>query len=238
VPPLFAFERVTVTRGVGEAHVHPLSAVTTSVRDGVCTVVVGPSGAGKSTFLRLFNRFEDPSSGEVSFHGEPLPSYDVLALRRRVGLLQQQPVLLGTTVRADVTTARTDLSDDEVLSLLERVGLGPAFITRDTASLSGGEAQRVCLARALSLGPEVLLADEPTSALDEFAGATVERTLRGLVDQGLTTVLVTHDLRQAHRLADDLIVIVGGSVVATGSAEQVFEAADDDRARAFLAGAS
>jgi ABC-type phosphate transport system ATPase subunit len=82
------------------------------------------------------------------------------------------------------------------------------------------------------------LADEPTSALDEFASATVERTLRGLVDQGLTTVLVTHDLRQAHRLADDLIVIVAGSVVAAGPADQVFESADDDRARAFLAGAS
>jgi putative ABC transport system ATP-binding protein len=238
VPPLFAFEGVTVTRGVGEAHVHPLSAVTTSVRAGVCSVVVGPSGAGKSTFLRLFNRFEDPSSGEVRFHGEPLPSYDVLSLRRRVGLLQQQPVLLGATVHADVTTARPALSDGEVVSLLDRVGLGREFMARDTASLSGGEAQRVCLARALSVGPEVLLADEPTSALDEFASATVERTLRGLVDQGLTTVLVTHDLRQAHRLADDLIVIVAGSVVAAGPADQVFESADDDRARAFLAGAS
>jgi putative ABC transport system ATP-binding protein len=238
VPPLFAFEGVTVTRGVGDAHVHPLSGVTTSVRAGVCTVVVGPSGAGKSTFLRLFNRFEDPSSGSVTFHGNPLPSYDVLDLRRRIGLLQQQPVLLGATVREDITTAVPELDDAAATALLERVGLGPEFLPRDTSSLSGGEAQRVCLARALSVSPEVLLADEPTSALDEFASATVERTLRGLVDDGLTTVLVTHDLRQAHRLADDLVVVVSGTVVAAGPAEQVFASADDDRARAFLAGAS
>jgi putative ABC transport system ATP-binding protein len=237
VSPLFSFEGVTVTRGVGESHVHPLSGVTTSVRAGMCTVVVGPSGAGKSTLLRLFNRFEDPSSGAVTFHDKPLASYDVLDLRRRIGLLQQQPVLLGATVHADVTTARPDLDDDAVHALLERVGLGREFVVRDTSSLSGGEAQRVCLARALSVGPEVLLADEPTSALDEFASATVERTLRGLVDDGLTTVLVTHDLRQAHRLADDLIVVVGGAVVASGAAVEVFEAAEDARARAFLAGA-
>jgi ABC-type phosphate transport system ATPase subunit len=104
--------------------------------------------------------------------------------------------------------------------------------------LSGGEAQRICLARTLSVGPEVLLADEPTAALDEFATATVERTLRALVDDGLTTVLVTHDLRQAHRLAHDLIVVIGGTVVESGPAENVFAEAEDQRARAFLAGAS
>jgi len=121
--------------------------------------------------------------------------------------------------------------------LLQRAGLARDFLPRDTASLSGGEAQRVCLARTLSVGPEVLLADEPTSALDEFATATVERTLRALVEDGLTTVLVTHDLRQAHRLADDLIVVIAGSVVAFGPASEVFDEATDQRAREFLAGA-
>ncbi|MFL6238309.1 MAG: ATP-binding cassette domain-containing protein [Actinomycetes bacterium] len=238
MPELFELTGVTVTRGTGSDHVHPLVNVGATIRAGVCTVVVGPSGAGKSTLLRLLDRLEEPSSGEIRFHSKPLRDYDVLDLRRRVGLLQQQPVLLGDTVRADVTTARPQLADDQVAALLERAGLGPQFITRDTPSLSGGEAQRVCIARTLSLGPEVLLADEPTSALDEFATATVERTLRALVDDGLTTVLVTHDLRQARRLADDLIVVIAGSVVANGPATDVFAAAEDPRVRDFLAGAS
>jgi putative ABC transport system ATP-binding protein len=233
---LFALQGVTVTRGRGDTHAHPLLNVNVEIRAGVCTVIVGPSGAGKSTLLRLLDRLEEPSAGQILFHDKPLPSYDVLALRRRVGLLQQQPTLLGETVREDVATARPDLTDEEAVALLERAGLDGAFLARETDSLSGGEAQRVCLARTLSVGPEVLLADEPTSALDEFAGATVERTLRTLVHDGLTTLLVTHDLRQAGRLADDLVVVLGGNVVAAGPAEQVFADAQDSRAREFLAG--
>lgn len=229
---------MTVTRGSGATHAHPLLNVDLAIRSGVCTVIVGPSGAGKSTLLRLLDRLEEPSSGVIRFHDKPLPDYDVLRLRQRVGLLQQQPILLGDTVRDDVKTARPELNDDDVVTLLHRAGLDEAFLSRDTASLSGGEAQRVCLARTLSVGPEVLLADEPTAALDEFATATVERTLRALVDDGLTTVLVTHDLRQAHRLAHDLIVVIAGTVAAFGPAESVFADAEDQRARAFLAGAS
>jgi UDP-glucose/iron transport system ATP-binding protein len=237
VAELFELADVTVTRGTGDRHAHPLLNVAATIRSGVCTVIVGPSGAGKSTLLRLLDRLEEPSAGEIRFHDRPIRDYDVLDLRRRVGLLQQQPVLLGDTVRVDVATARPDLSDDEIVTLLDRAGLEGPFLTRETASLSGGEAQRVCLARTLSVGPEVLLADEPTSALDEFATATVERTLRALVADGLTTVLVTHDLRQARRLADDLIVVIAGAVVAFGSAPEIFDDADDQRARAFLAGA-
>ena len=234
---LFELTGVTVTRGTGEQHVHPLQNLDVTIRSGVCTVIVGPSGAGKSTLLRLLDRLEEPSSGEIRFHDTPLRTYDVLELRRRVGLLQQQPVLLSDNVRDDVSTARPGLTDEEIVVLLQRVGLDPSFLSRDTASLSGGEAQRVCLARTLSVGPEVLLADEPTSALDEFAAAAVERTLRALVDDGLTTVLVTHDLRQAHRMATDLIVVIAGSVAAYGPASEVFEDTTDQRAREFLAGA-
>jgi putative ABC transport system ATP-binding protein len=237
VTELFELTDVTVTRGTGDRHAHPLRGVDVTIRSGVCTVIVGPSGAGKSTLLRLLDRLEEPSTGDIRFHNKPVRDYDVLDLRRRVGLLQQQPILLGDTVRADVSTARPDLTDDEIVVLLQRAGLDGEFLPRDTASLSGGEAQRVCLARTLSVGPEVLLADEPTSALDEFATAAVERTLRALVEDGLTTVLVTHDLRQAHRLADDLIVVIAGSVVAFGPAADVFDDATDHRARDFLAGA-
>ncbi len=112
--------------------------------------------------------------------------------------------------------------------LLQRAGLGEQRLDRQTASLSGGEAQRLCLARALAVGPEVLLLDEPTSALDSVAAIAVERVIRALVADGLTAVLVSHDLEQARRIADDVIVLRAGRVVETGSA-------DDSR---YLAGAS
>jgi putative ABC transport system ATP-binding protein len=237
VPALFTLEDVTVARGAGEEQTYPLQSASATIRDGVCTVVVGPSGAGKTTLLRLLNRFEDPSSGRLCYREQRIDEYDVLELRRRVGLLQQQPVILGATVRDDVATAR-DLSTDEVADLLARAGLSPDFAGRATDSLSGGEAQRVCLARALSVAPDVLLADEPTAALDAAAAGTVERTLRGLIDNGLTSVVVTHDLAQARRLGDDAIVLVGGAIVATGPAAQVLSAPADPRASAFLESAA
>jgi putative ABC transport system ATP-binding protein len=233
VPALFTLEDVTVARGAGEQRTYPLRSASATIRDGVCTVVVGPSGAGKTTLLRLLNRFEDPSSGRLSYRDQLIADYDVLDLRRRVGLLQQQPVILGATVREDIATAR-ELSAGEVADLLVRAGLSPEFADRATDSLSGGEAQRVCLARALSVAPDVLLADEPTSALDAVAAGTVERTLRGLIDNGLTSVVVTHDLAQARRLGDDAIVLVDGTIVAAGPAAQVLSEPADPRATAFL----
>lgn len=236
--PLFRLDDVTVTRGRGTGHVHPLSGVTLSVLSGRCTGLVGPSGAGKTTMLRLLDRMEEPAAGRVLFHDVPLPAYDVLDLRRRVGLVQQAPVLLGDSVLEDLRVGRPQLSEEAALDLLDRVALPAEFLTRATAGLSGGEAQRLCLARALAVGPEVLLLDEPTSALDSFAAAAVERVLRSLVGDGLTVVLVSHDLRQARRLADELVVVVSGTVAAEGPAGRIFADAGDERARAFLVGAS
>jgi putative ABC transport system ATP-binding protein len=170
--------------------------------------------------LRLLDRLLEPTSGQVLFHGSPLPSYDVLALRRRVGLVQQAPVLLGATVLADLRVGRPQLTEDDAAALLVRAGLEGIRLSRETASMSGGEAQRLCLARALAVGPEVLLLDEPTSALDAVAAQAVERVVRALVADGLTAVLVSHDLRQARRLADDVVVLRGGRVVETGPAAQ------------------
>ena len=233
---LFDLDQVTVTRGSGDAHTHPLERVTAQITAGGCTALVGPSGAGKSTLLRLLDRLEEPDAGQVRFHGRPLRSYDVLDLRRRVGLVQQVAVVLGDTVLDDLRVGRPDLDRAEAAGLLERVGLGAEFLDRHTANLSGGEAQRVCLGRALAVAPEVLLLDEPTSALDSFAAAAVERVVRGLVAEGLTAVLVSHDLRQARRLADDVLVLDAGSLVAAGPTEELFAGADDERARRFLAG--
>ncbi len=236
--PIFTLADVTVTRGPDTQHVHPLLGVGLEVRPGRCTGLVGPSGAGKTTLLRLLNRMEEPAAGRVCFHDRPLADYDVRELRRRVGLVQQVPVLLAETVAAELRIGRPRLSDEAVADLLDRVGLPPAFAGRGSASLSGGEGQRVCLARALAVEPVVLLLDEPTSALDAVAAAAVERIVAELVGAGLTVVLVSHDLRQAGRLADDLVVVVAGAVVAAGPAAAVFAEPGHAAAAAYLQGVS
>lgn len=221
---VLALEEVCVVRG----DVTVLSDVSAAIAPGRCTAIAGPSGAGKSTLLRLLDRLEEPTAGRVLLHGRALPSYDVLEVRRRVGLVQQAPVLLGETVLEDLRVGRPALTEPEALDLLGRVGLAEQSLERRTATLSGGEAQRLCLARALAVAPEVLLLDEPTSALDAVAAMAVERVVRALVADGLTAVLVSHDLRQAQRLADDVIVLRSGRV------EEAGPAADS----VYLAGAS
>jgi putative ABC transport system ATP-binding protein len=206
-------EGVSVVRGGRRV----LDDVTASFAVGRCTALVGPSGSGKSTLLRLLDRLEEPSEGRVLLHGEDVRSLDVLALRRRVGLVQQAPVLLGATVLEDVSVG-TPVTETEAGRLLTRVGLEGLPLDRDTGSLSGGEAQRLCLARALAVGPEVLLLDEPTSALDAVAAHAVEHVVKALVADGLTAVLVSHDLESARRLADDVVVLREGRVSESGPA--------------------
>ncbi len=213
---VLVLDDVTVVRGNATV----LDGVSASFVAGRCTAVAGPSGSGKSTLLRLLDRLLEPTSGQVLLHGRPLPSYDVLEVRRRVGLVQQAPVLLGDDVLADLRTGRPALTPSEAAALLARAGLDGLPLDRGTSGLSGGEAQRLCLARALAVGPEVLLLDEPTSALDAVAAQSVERVVRALVADGLTAVLVSHDLRQARRLADDVVVLRGGRVVEAGPARE------------------
>ncbi|GAA0418981.1 phosphate ABC transporter ATP-binding protein [Streptomyces luteireticuli] len=215
--PVFTLDRVTVRRGGALL----LDAVSCRIAGGACTALVGPSGAGKSTLLRLLNRLEEPGSGTVRFHGRPLTGADVLALRRRVQLLSQQPVLLTTHIADDLRVGRPDLDDRRAAGLLGRVGLSPAMLDRPTAGLSGGEAQRVCLARALALDPEVLLLDEPTSALDAASARAVEHTVRDLVAAGLAVVLVSHNSPQARRVADQVLVLDGGRLADSGPVDRI-----------------
>jgi putative ABC transport system ATP-binding protein len=166
------------------------------------TAIVGPSGAGKTTLLRLLNRLDDPDGGAVLLDGVDVRSYDVLALRRRVQFVGQVPVTFPGAVADNLG----DLSGDEAAALLGRVGLSPAMLTREADRLSVGEAQRMCLARALAIRPGVLALDEPTAALDAASKDEVERLVRSLADDGLTVVMVTHDQRQA-RLADRVVEV-------------------------------
>ncbi|HZG95003.1 MAG TPA: phosphate ABC transporter ATP-binding protein [Mycobacteriales bacterium] len=235
---LFRLDDVTTTRGHGDDHVHPLSGVTAVVPEGGITVVVGPSGSGKTTLLRLLNRMEEPTGGTVLLDEQPLRSLDVLELRRRVGLLLQVPTPFPGSVLDNLRVGRPGVTEAEAGELLGRVGLPDGFAARDALSLSGGEAQRVCLARALAVGPRVLLLDEPTSALDPDATRAVEGAVRRLVADGLTAVWVCHDQLQARRLADHVIVVHSGEVADQGPADRVFSAPAGERARAFIASAT
>jgi putative ABC transport system ATP-binding protein len=180
------------------------------------TAVVGPSGAGKSSLLRLCNRLEVADGGSVAFHGEDVRGMDPLALRRRVGMVFQTPTPFAGTVRDNLYVARADLDDASCCRALDRVGLDPALLDRSAGELSGGEAQRLCLARTLVTEPEVLLMDEPTSSLDPAATVALEDLTRALVAEGVVSVWVTHDLDQMRRLADRVLVLIDGVIVHAG----------------------
>jgi putative ABC transport system ATP-binding protein len=211
---LFALEDVTVRRGGALL----LDRVTCQVPAGTCTAVTGPSGAGKTTLLRLLNRLDEPDSGRVLLEGRPLPDLDVLALRRRVALVTQAPVLLAGRVLDELRVGQPRLAGDEAAGLLDQVSLPPAMLARGTAGLSGGEAQRLCLARALAAAPQVLLLDEPTSALDMASKQAVEQAARSFIEDGGSVVLVSHDLGQASRLAGRVLVLRAGQLTAAGPA--------------------
>lgn len=216
--PLFAFEGVAVELG-GRDVLHDVDA---TVPDGALTTIVGPSGGGKSTLLRLCNRLAVPSVGRVLLRGRDLADLDVLATRRRIGMVFQVPTLFAGTVRDNLAEAAPAAGEAAWRAALADAELDPSFLNRDADELSGGEAQRACLARTLVTGPEVLLADEPTSSLDQTTARTLERLARGLVDRGVAVLWVTHDRAQARRLADWTLVVEGGTVVSAGppAAEQ------------------
>jgi putative ABC transport system ATP-binding protein len=180
------------------------------------TVIVGVSGAGKSTLLRCCNRLEAPTSGSIRYRGVDLAEIDPLALRRRCAMVFQAPVVFAGTVLDNLRVADPTLTEADADRLLARAGLAPSLRDRDADGLSGGEAQRLVVARALATGPEVLLADEATSALDAGATTRLEALARALADDGMPVVWVTHDLDQMARLADHLVVMADGAVLWSG----------------------
>jgi len=228
--PLFTFTDVGLEKnGTGI-----LNHVSLEVPAGVLTVIAGASGAGKSSLLRLCNRLEAPTSGRVDFRKTPISELDPLSLRRRVGMVFQRPVLFGGTVRDNLAVAAPDASPAQRADVLDRVELSGTFLDRNGDDLSGGEAQRVCLARTLIAGPEVLLMDEPTSSLHPAACAALEATTRDLMRRSAVDVVwVTHDLHQIGRLADYLVVLTAGAVEYRGNpdtegARRALEALDTE----------
>jgi len=206
-------------RRVGEKWI--VQDVSLEVYRGELLGLVGPSGSGKSSLLRLLNRLDEPTSGTVFLEDQDYREILPQELRRRIGMVTQRPFLfpgdIATNLRFGPAQRGVTLPDSEVASLLERVGL-PGFAARNVANLSGGEQQRVSLARALANRPEILLLDEPTSALDEQAKTGIEALMRNLVSaNGYTFILVTHDRDQARRLCDRVAMIEAGRLVRQGT---------------------
>lgn len=173
--------------------------------DGGVTAIVGPSGSGKSSLLRLLNRFELPTGGVITFHGQELAEFEATELRRRVGMVFQRPALFAGTAATNLRVAAPALSDEEVSQALDQVGLGSDLADRPADRLSGGEAQRLCLARSLLVHPEVLLLDEPTASLDPESVTIIEDLLTVLAERGLPQIWVSHDSNQVDRIASTII---------------------------------
>jgi putative ABC transport system ATP-binding protein len=202
--------------------------ISIQIKRGIILAIVGPSGAGKSSFLRLINRLDEPTSGTVWLEGVDYRTLPPQELRRRVGMVMQSPYLFSGTIAENVRFGPRqrgeELPQETIDRLLRRVGLA-GYAQRDVGNLSGGEAQRVSLARTLANSPEILLLDEPTSALDDATQRGVEDLILGIIrEQGLTCLIVTHDMEQARRMATHVMLLESGKLAGFGPAEEVLDA--------------
>ncbi|ANK63088.1 glutamine ABC transporter ATP-binding protein [Loigolactobacillus backii] len=222
-----------------------LKGLNGSVSKGQVICVIGPSGGGKSTFLRCLNLLEKPTSGKVTFESNELTALNetqLNELREKMGMVFQSFNLFANmTVIENVKLAPVkvkNMSDDEAnklaLSLLDQVGLQEKADAYP-ASLSGGQQQRVAIARALAMNPDVMLFDEPTSALDPEMVGEVLKVMQDLANDGMTMVVVTHEMGFAKNVADQVWFMDGGVFAEKGTPEQIFEHPKNDRTKDFLA---
>ena len=220
-----------------------LNEVDAEIRKGEVVVIIGPSGSGKSTFLRSLNRLEEPTGGHIYFENIDItnPKTDLNMMRQKMGMVFQQFNLFPhMTVLKNMTLAPIKLlkmskeeAESKALSLLERVGL------RDRADaypsqLSGGQKQRVAIVRALCMNPDVMLFDEPTSALDPEMVGEVLDVMKELAKEGMTMVVVTHEMGFAREVADTVMFMDSGKIFAKGTPDEIFNQNDNKRLREFL----
>lgn len=196
--------------------------------------ILGPSGAGKSSFLRLLNRLDEPTFGEVLFEGNDYRSIAPCDLRRQIGYLFQAPYLFPETIRDNLTYASPNLTEDRIKELLSLVSIDPARRDEAVLNLSVGEKQRVALARLLSTEPRVILLDEPTAALDPSHTEKVEHTVKRLAaDNRITVVMVSHDPAQAVRMGGRGMLFVGGKLIEQADVVDLVERPQSEEGRRY-----
>lgn len=220
-----------------------LKDINTDIYEGEVVVVLGPSGSGKSTFLRCINRLEDITSGDVIVDGINVSDKktDINKVRENVGMVFQHFNLfnnldvMGNMILTPVETKKAKKAEakENALKLLERVGLQDK-VNAFPAQLSGGQKQRVAIARALAMNPDILLFDEPTSALDPEMVGEVLAVMKQLAREGMTMVVVTHEIGFAREVADRVIFMEGGYIVEEGTPEEVILNPSEERTKDFL----
>ena len=228
-------------KSFGDLHV--LRGVDQEIKKGEKVVVIGPSGSGKSTFLRCLNLLETPTGGSIIFDGEELtsPKCNVNRMRRRMGMVFQQFNLFPhRTVIDNISLAPVHLkvwkkeeAREKAMLLLKRVGLEDKA-DNYPAQLSGGQKQRIAIARALAMNPEVMLFDEPTSALDPEMVGEVLDIMKELAREGMTMVVVTHEMGFAREVGDRVLFMDDGVVQEEGTPEQIFNNPQNQRTQEFL----
>ena len=220
-----------------------LKGIDVTIEKGECVVVIGPSGSGKSTFLRCLNRLEEPDGGEIDIEGTDLlsPHTDINEMRQRIGMVFQHFNLFPhKTILENVTLAPIKLkkmpqkeAEDAALDLLRRVGIeDKASVYPST--LSGGQKQRVAIARSLAMNPQVMLFDEPTSALDPEMVGEVLDVMKNLAKEGMTMVVVTHEMGFAKEVANRVLFMADGGILEEGTPEEIFEHPQHERTKAFI----
>ena len=231
-----------VNKHYGELHV--LKDITTTIHRGEVVVVIGPSGSGKSTLCRAINRLETIDSGSITIDGKLLPEEgaELARLRADVGMVFQSFNLFShKTILENVTLGQTNVrkrskadANKRAMELLDRVGVANQA-NKMPSQLSGGQQQRVAIARALAMDPKVMLFDEPTSALDPEMITEVLDVMVGLAKEGMTMVVVTHEMGFARKAAQRVLFMADGSIVEEAAPETFFTAPKTDRAKDFLA---
>ena len=224
--------------------VKALDGVTTDIKRGEVVVVIGPSGSGKSTFLRSLNLLELPTDGTILFNDVDITDkkVNINVHRQKMGMVFQHFNLFANmNILKNMTIAPVQLlkkskkeAEEKAKSLLRRVGLEDRA-TAYPSQLSGGQKQRVAIVRALCMEPEVMLFDEPTSALDpEMVGEVLE-VMKSLASEGMTMVVVTHEMGFAREVADRVIFMDGGVIIEEGTPDEIFDNPKSDRLKSFLA---
>ncbi|PAE06466.1 phosphate ABC transporter ATP-binding protein [Terribacillus saccharophilus] len=210
-----------------------IRGITGRFTKGKITAIIGPSGAGKTTLFRLCNGLLSPSGGNILINGKEILTFDPVSLRRHVGIVLQQATMLAGSVRDNLALPLQldgkELTDDEAQRMIQLVGLDPDILDRNSRGLSGGQKQKVSIARTLLNEPEILLLDEITSSLDRVSRQDIEKLIEWINrETGTTVIWITHNLEQAKSVAEEVWVMIDGRIAEAGPIEMLDHPENDD----------